>query len=158
MSIFDIFRRRQKFPASPVSREMTGSHRLLHTGRKLDEPDALAFLHQIESGEVTLTPISDPQYVYAGHVPYLASNGWSISVFNDANAWDYVDLIKTPDGKELEYSEMPPELQSYNPGDDVAWQRYGIPGYCVFRCVACGERLRNDPPFHPPYLCHNCRS
>ena len=156
MSILDIVRRHPTIPASLVSQEMTVSDKLLHTDRKLDETDAFAFLRQIESGELTLTPINDPQYVYAGHVPYLASNGWKITVFNDANAWDYVDLIKTPDGKELEYSEMSPELQSYDPGDDVAWQCYGIPGYCVFRCTICGELLRKDPPL-PPYICHNCR-
>lgn len=127
---------------------------------KLGEAEALQFLRAIESGEITLAPLDDPQEVYAGNVTYQASNGWRITIFNDANEWDYVDSIEVPDGPSLDYSDMAPgsELEVYDPGDDVAWSRYGIPGYCCFRCRSCSALLDDGPPFRPPFECRQCRS
>jgi hypothetical protein len=47
-----------------------------------------------------------PQKVYAGNVPYQASNGWHITVFNDANEWDYVEEIRTQGGDTLDFDDL----------------------------------------------------
>ena len=47
--------------------------------------EPLALHARIESGEVRLTALHDPQDVYAGDVGYVTGNDWSLTVFNDAN-------------------------------------------------------------------------
>ncbi len=45
-----------------------------------------------------------------GNVRYIASNGWRIVVYNDADEWDYIDSIVTSDGRIFDYAalaEMP---------------------------------------------------
>ena len=39
---------------------------------------------EIEAGTVLLQATEDPGKIYAGNVTYLASNGWLITIFNDA--------------------------------------------------------------------------
>jgi hypothetical protein len=51
-------------------------------------------------------PKVTPQKVYAGNVPYQASNGWHITVFNDANEWDYVEEIRTQGGDTLDFDDL----------------------------------------------------
>jgi hypothetical protein len=47
--------------------------------------ELLALYAEIESGDVRLTALQDPQNVYAGNVVYVSSNGWTLTIFNDAN-------------------------------------------------------------------------
>jgi len=120
------------------------------------------FLKAVEVGSVLLIPEQEPQDVYAGNISYLASNGWRIVVFNDANEWDYIDSITTSDGRTFDYdalSEMP-AIDAYEPTAAIAWTRYGIPGYCLFRCKACGTRLTKPKggSNHPPFLWAACQS
>ena len=70
------------------------------------EAEVLDFLHSVEHGEVSLVPTHEPQEVYAGIVAYQASNGWKITVFNDANEWDYVEQLRTADGRECDYEDI----------------------------------------------------
>jgi len=118
----------------------------------------MEFLKAIEDGSITLRPEYDPQDIYAGNVPYTASNGWHITIFNDVNEWDYIDKIRTPDGRTLDFDAMEqmPLVNDYSPSDEVAWTRYGIPGYCLFRCRTCGARLYGEQ-IRPPFLCPSCR-
>ena len=39
--------------------------------KQLTKDDLLRFLREIEKGQITLTPLQDPQDVYAGVVPYM---------------------------------------------------------------------------------------
>jgi hypothetical protein len=36
----------------------------------------------------------------------MASNGWRIVVYNDANEWDYIDNITTADERTFTYEEL----------------------------------------------------
>jgi hypothetical protein len=99
---------------------------------KLTETEVLAFLGQVERGEVTLTSRWEPQDVYCGNVPYEASNGWHLVIFNDCNEWDYVDQVTSSDGRVYEFDDgewQNGPVNSYSPTDQVAWEKYGIPGY-----------------------------
>ncbi len=95
----------------------------------LPETDVLAFLRAVELGEVTLTSAVEP--AEATVIRYAASNGWEIAVFNDANEWDYIEWIQTPDHR-IEYEDIEqlmPKVAAYEPAPEVAWDAYGIPGY-----------------------------
>jgi hypothetical protein len=123
------------------------------------EAEVLDFLRSIESGEVSLVPLQEPQSVYAGVVEYAASNGWTITVFNDANEWDYIDRMRTADGRECDYDhicERMPQIDTYEPSEEVAWLRYRIPGCMKYRCVRCGQRLERESPIRPFFLCPAC--
>jgi hypothetical protein len=125
----------------------------------ISEAELLEFLRAIEEGTVSLRPEFDPQDIYAGNVPYAASNGWHIRVFNDCNEWDYVDFVTTPDGRSLDFDSIDndmPLAREYSPSDDVAWRRYGIPGYCIFRCTVCSTELVEMELRKPPFLCRMC--
>jgi len=125
----------------------------------ISEAELLEFLKSIEEGSVSLRPEFDPQDIYAGNVPYAASNGWHIRVFNDCNEWDYVDSVSAPDGRSLDFDSIDndmPLAREYSPSDDVAWRRYGIPGYCIFRCTGCSAELVEMELRKPPFLCLMC--
>jgi hypothetical protein len=107
-----------------------------------------------------LHPEGTPQDIYAGNVSYTASNGWCITIFNDCNDWDYVDRVTTADGRSVDFDAIDdhmPVARQYMPADDVAWRRYGIPGYCTFRCTACSAVLIDRALRCPPFLCIRCR-
>ena len=126
----------------------------------ISESRVIQFLDAIEQGDISLQPDGDPQDIYAGNVTYTASNGWRIVIFNDANEWDYIDSIATSDGQALDFDEIEqmPTVTRYKPSSEIAWNRYGIPGYCVFRCKECGTRLKSKKLRRPPFLCQQCQS
>ncbi len=96
---------------------------------KITETEIAKFLADIESAKVTLTPSINPSDVYAGDVRYRASNGWEIVVFNDANEWDYIDFIKSCDGRELNFEDLDgmERIRNYSPPKEVAIALYKIP-------------------------------
>jgi hypothetical protein len=111
---------------------------------QLTEDEIRRFLEQIERGEVLLTPIVEPQDVYAGVVEYGASNGWKLAVFNDCNDWDYLEWITAEDGRTVAFDELDQVewIRNYTPSEEVAWDRYRLPGAMRFRCTACGKLLK----------------
>jgi hypothetical protein len=123
----------------------------------IQEQEIMDFLLRIEGGEIQLTPPHEPQKVYAGNVLYKASNGWEIVIFNDANVWDYIEYLKTDDGREIEYDEMAemPRVERYRPTPEVAWEGYRIPGYLTFRCTQCGTLLEEHRD--RSFLCPSCK-
>jgi hypothetical protein len=71
-----------------------------------------------------------PHEVYAGDVEYRTPGGWKIKVFNDCGDWDYFDSIETPNGRLIDFDELPEEIRNYRPSDkvrDVAyhWEPHG---------------------------------
>lgn len=126
------------------------------------EQEVAGFLRAIEDGSVSLRPEHEPQDVYAGNVKYVASNGWGIIVFNDANEWDYIDSITTADGRRFSYDELEQmsAVAEYQPSEEIAWRRYGIPGYCVFRCTKCGTLIKKEQgkSMSFPFLCNACKA
>lgn len=126
----------------------------------VSEAEVLIFLRLIESGEVTVTPLHEPQDVYAANVDYTASNGWTLTIFNDCNEWDYIDHLRTADGRECDFEEIFAHMRAadaYRPSEDVAWKRYRIPGYLKFRCTRCGDLLTEKARIRLPFLCANCQ-
>jgi hypothetical protein len=127
----------------------------------ITEKELLQFLKAIEEGAISLHPESEPQDIYAGNVTYTASNGWRITIFNDCNTWDYVDKVITADGRSVDFDSIEndmPTARAYLPADEIAWQRYGIPGYCRFRCVHCGADLADHNQRKMPFLCGHCKA
>ena len=43
--------------------------------KAVEESEILAFLRNIESDDVVLALLQDPQWIYAGNVDYVATNG-----------------------------------------------------------------------------------
>lgn len=125
----------------------------------ISEAELLEFLRAIEEGSVSLLPVDDPQDIYAGNVAYAASNGWHITIFNDCNEWDYIEAVTAPDGRSLGFDAIDNEMplaRDYSPSDEAAWRRYGIPGYCIFRCTVCSAELVEMELRKPPFLCRTC--
>jgi hypothetical protein len=129
----------------------------------IPEEELLQFLKAIEDGMVFLQPEEPqfiPQYIYAGNISYKASNGWRITIFNDCNEWDYVDEVMAADGRALSFDDIEndmPAAREYTPSDEIAWSRYGIPGYMRFRCIHCGVDLKEPEPQNRDFLCIACR-
>ncbi len=85
------------------------------------------FLLSIESGEIRLTPTSDPKQTYNGIVHYQASNGWHLSVFVDCDDWDYVETIITDDGETLDFNALDQMgLIDYEPSESAIKTVYGL--------------------------------
>lgn len=126
----------------------------------LSEDECLDFLQRIETGEITLEPVHCAQDVFAGNVEYLASNGWSVVVFNDANEWDYIDRICTRDGRALDYDQIEESmsrLSQYSPTHEVSWKVYRIPGYCDHRCELCDQDIQGGWTIVDRRMCcHRC--
>lgn len=96
-----------------------------------DEAEVWKLLGDIEVGTVTLTSLGEPQNGN-GPVWYEASNGWELRIFNDANEWDYLEDVRSPDGRVTLHADISvhmPRVASYRPSAEVAWARYGIPGH-----------------------------
>ncbi len=93
------------------------------------------FLDSIANGEVHLEPLEEP-FLGSGNVPYQASNGWRLVVFNDANFWDYIQEVVTDDGRIAVYEEL--KSIDYVPSEDIAWRRYLMPGLTI-RCPVCQQ-------------------
>ena len=72
----------------------------------IPEAEIRQLLTAIETGSVQLTPLEEPQQIYAGVVEYVVSNGWRLAVFNDCNEWDYLEWIETPDGRRVDYDQL----------------------------------------------------
>lgn len=134
---------------------VTGAETDRRGALSLDE--AMAFLQQVEAGELTLTPNRQPQAAFVGHVTYAASNGWTVVIFNDANEWDYVHDIETADGRTLSRADATTLLDRYDISDEIAWTRYRLPGCCRLRCEACGRDIDRRPHGEPwTYTCRGC--
>lgn len=95
----------------------------------LSKEKVLDFLKRIEEGEIKITPLSNPKDIYSGNVVYSASNGWELTIFNDANTWDYIDSIRTDDGVTLGFDDLDviPEIRNYCPSLEVSKEVYLIP-------------------------------
>ena len=126
--------------------------------RPLTEDEVRLFLREIEDGTIRLVPPFEPQSIYAGNVEYRASNGWWIVVFNDCNEWDYIDEIVSADGRVADNDAIDgwPGLAGYTPSDEVAWERYRIPGYLQFRCTGCGRVIPTPTAGDLSFCCATC--
>ena len=92
----------------------------------ITEIEILNILKEIEDGKLTLAYTKDPFEVYAGNVIYNISNGWQITIFNDSGYWDYIDNIKTDDGREINFDELDniQSLRNYQPSEKTCLNIY----------------------------------
>ncbi|MBX9791377.1 MAG: hypothetical protein K2Y37_20850 [Pirellulales bacterium] len=60
-------------------------------------------LSDLASGTVELRCLNSRASV---HVEYKTSNGWKLSVFNDAGYWDYLESAEDPSGQLLDFDEV----------------------------------------------------
>ena len=82
---------------------------------------AWAELRRIESGQTTVHMIEGD--VLIGKVLYRTSEGWTVVVFSDGDAWDYIDSMTAPSGEQYPlWPEKPTQdteelakLRSYHP-------------------------------------------
>ena len=120
-----------------------------------------SFLDSIAAHTIEPTADTDPQEIYAGNVVYRASNGWTVVVFNDANEYDYIDSVVAADGREIDFDQIELTDLEWVPDDALAWKCFGIPGYCIFRCTACGGQIPDGAQrrrrMAPPFLCGDDR-
>jgi hypothetical protein len=82
----------------------------------------LGFLRDIEEGRIRLSRRTTFENSYfQGNVAYSASNGWTMEVFFDADAWDYIDRIDLPDGTRFDYEELCrfPLVRTYAPSPEA---------------------------------------
>ena len=90
------------------------------------ESEVLSVLRQIERGDVTLE-CRGPDSGGACHREFVASNGWRFVVFDeDAGYWDYLDHVRSPDGRELRDFEFDGELYNYMPPRDQLKTVWGL--------------------------------
>lgn len=87
--------------------------------------DVQAFLDNIACGDVALSATGGRSSWYDGIMVYDADNGWQIAIFWDASDWDYVEWVKTDDGRVLLWGDMSDELQNYRPDPAVVSEAYG---------------------------------
>lgn len=83
----------------------------------LKESEILEVLKDIETGKLTLKLIENHHAISSGNVVYTVSNGWQITIFKDADNWDYIDNIKTCDGRTIGFNKLDslPEIKNYYP-------------------------------------------
>lgn len=140
---------------------------LRNTPLAIPVEELMELVHAIEKGEAILRPAAEPQKIYAGNVPYtvVTTTGaaekflnWEVWVFNDCNEWDYFDSFTSPDGRTAHYDQFCdiPSVGEYRPTDQVAWERYQIPGYLKFRCRVCKEVLKEECPHDRGLTCASC--
>lgn len=128
--------------------------------RSFAEAEIWAFLRAVEQGEIILQPFVDPQQIYAGRVSYRARNGWECTIFNDCNAWDYLDELLAPDGRYIDFDglcALSRDLEAYRPTDTLSRERYRIPGYLAWRCFRCGSEAMEQVMRGMPQLCPDCQ-
>ncbi|MGI8755086.1 MAG: hypothetical protein ACR2MB_04340 [Acidimicrobiales bacterium] len=107
------------------------------------EGQIIDFLQAVKRGEILLVSQRNPQKVYAGNIEYVASNGWRITVFNDANEWDYLDSVIFENGETYTSDDLDEidSIRNYQASEEVSWRCYGIPGFSGFRCLRCGRKV-----------------
>lgn len=93
---------------------------------------AFAELKRIESGQATVHMVEGD--VLIGKVRYRTSEGWTIVVFSDGDAWDYIDSLATPAGEQFplwpdnpaQDSEGLAKLRTYHPPGNQATTIWGF--------------------------------
>jgi hypothetical protein len=87
---------------------------LLGRGKQvhISEQEVLAFLAQIETGEVTLLPQLDPQVHIKSGIPYKASNDWIIEMSNWSGEFSGISETTLPSGEILDDDFLETHMQN----------------------------------------------
>ncbi len=89
-------------------------------------------LRRIELGHVSVRLVEGDLLI--GKVEYQTGDGWTIVVFSDGDAWDYIDSMIAPTGEQFplwpesaeQDSEAMAKLRSYHPPGDQAQTIWGF--------------------------------
>lgn len=89
-------------------------------------------LHQIELGTIGVQMVEGD--ILVGKVEYRTSNGWTIIVFSDGDAWDYIDSMIAPTGEQFllwpddpkQDSDVLAQIRAYHPPGDQAQTIWGF--------------------------------
>jgi len=109
--------------ALPQDFKLAGRDKQVH----VFEQEILTFLKQIETGEVTLVPLLDPQVHIKSDILYKASNGWSIEISNWSGQFSGIVEIILPNGEVLDVDFLDTHMQNvclYFPDPEVEWLAY----------------------------------
>jgi hypothetical protein len=102
---------------------------------KKDKKLLLGFLRSIENGQRVPTKILpmpcrfDYLSLHYGNVDFHVSDGWVMTVFFDCGEFDYIDSIRTPEGKRFDYDDFSEAIRNYRPPKNIRMVMYGEPGY-----------------------------
>ena len=102
---------------------------------------------QIESGSVSLIADIDPRMA-AGNIHYRLPDGWQFVVFLDAGAFDYIDHVRAPDGRERDFHEIDGTPVDWHPPTEVGWRQLG---FGRSGCLECGAALKPSVLAAPRY-------
>lgn len=97
----------------------------------LTEDEILAVLRAIERREVTF-PASEIEAAgdwFSGDFTFHASNGWELTVFDDCDEWDYLDSVRAPDGREVDFDQIwnhMPRVRDFQPNADTVKAIWGL--------------------------------
>lgn len=96
----------------------------------IGESEILKVLLDIETGQLGLEPVDTQFETYSGNVVYDITNGWQITIFKDANNWDYIDNIKTRDGENIDFDKLDclQSIKNYYPTKEACLKIYKM-GY-----------------------------
>lgn len=92
----------------------------------ISEKEILDVLEKIETGKLNLEKVDNQGDIYSGNIVFDISNGWEITIFKDANNWDYIDNIKTHKGESIDFEilEGLTEIKNYYPPKEVCLNIY----------------------------------
>jgi hypothetical protein len=82
--------------------------------------EALSILNAIGSGDPAVLVGEGWRDTFAGNVTWTF-RGWTITVFNDCNSWDYIDHVIAPDGRRWNYDDMAELVRFWNPSSEAGW-------------------------------------
>jgi len=90
----------------------------------------LDMLVDIEHGKLTVVPVYNPNETLA-EIPYIVSNGWTVTVYSRLYRWHRVDSFTTPDVIHfdpwlLTEEALHDRIFNYSPSDAVQRSVYGF--------------------------------
>ncbi len=93
---------------------------------RVTEKEILEVLKDIEKGKLKLKSIDNQLKIYSGNLVYNITNGWQITIYKDANNWDYIDSIKTHYGEKIDFEKLDslPQIKNYCPPKEVCFNIY----------------------------------
>ena len=75
------------------------------TEQAIPDDEILSVLNAADAGFLQIEPVGERNWMrqYCGIMEFKLSNGWELGVFNDCCEWDYIEWIKAPDGRRVDY-------------------------------------------------------
>lgn len=114
---------------------------------KIADKKAIAIIQDIIDGKLKITPLVEPQRMYAGDIQYKIDSPYSnygLTVFNDCNEFDYIDSIWSADFTVRVFdwfNTFETNVVKTTLSELDIWKIFQIPGYCKFRCTQCATVL-----------------